>query len=82
MTGLTVKYDELTLVLVVIASSLYVTRKIIKPSSLVHPMLLGRQVDASQVRNAGESAVYRNFGVGAGTPVSCGRQPGFEDLQC
>lgn len=69
------KYDEITLTLSVLAVALYVGHKLAQPTSMVHPMLLGRQVDASAVRNAGESAVYRNFGVGGGAPVCRSSQP-------
>ena len=58
------KYDELTATLALALAALYVAKRIQEPVSLVHPMLLGRQVDAGNVRKAGESAVYRNFGVG------------------
>lgn len=63
------RYDEVTLTLSVLAVALYVGHKLAQPTSMVHPMLLGRQVDASAVRNGGESAVYRNFGVGGGAPL-------------
>ncbi|KAG8895979.1 hypothetical protein FRC01_012093, partial [Tulasnella sp. 417] len=63
------KYDEVTLTMSVLAVALYVGHKLAQPTSMVHPMLLGRQVDASAVRNMGESAVYRNFGVGGGAPL-------------
>lgn len=65
-----IKYDELTITLSIVAIALYVGRKLAQPTSMVHPMLLGRQVEPSQVRHQGESAVYRNFGTGGGTPVS------------
>lgn len=65
-----IKYDELTLTLSVLALALYLGRKMLQPTSMVHPMLLGRQVDIASVRKKGESAVYRNFGVGMGAPVS------------
>ncbi len=67
---MSVKYDELSITLSVIALALYVGKKVIQPTSFCHPMLLGRQADVSQVRNTGESPVYRNYGVGGGAPVS------------
>ncbi|KAG8886179.1 hypothetical protein FRB97_007217 [Tulasnella sp. 331] len=63
------KYDELTLSLSVFTLALYLGRKMLQPTSLAHPMLLGRQVEVAPVRKKGESAVYRNFGVGMGAPL-------------
>ncbi|EIN07825.1 acetyl-CoA synthetase-like protein [Punctularia strigosozonata HHB-11173 SS5] len=56
--------DELTVLLGLIAASVFLLRNLYKPQSLVHPILLGRQSDVSRVRNPGESAVYRNYGTG------------------
>lgn len=61
--------DELTLILaslLIPAVALYYWAR---PSSLVHPLLLGRQSEATRVRNAGESATYRNYGTGFLGPV-------------
>ncbi|KAG8970346.1 hypothetical protein FRC03_009619 [Tulasnella sp. 419] len=63
------KYDELTVSLGLIAAALYVASRIQQPAPLAHPMLLGRQVDATQVRKPEESAVYRNFGTGQNAPL-------------
>jgi long-chain acyl-CoA synthetase len=56
--------DELTVLLGLIAASTFLLRNLYKPQPLVHPVLLGRQSDASHVRQAGESATYRNYGTG------------------
>ena len=56
--------DELTIVLGLVAAGLFLLHNLYKPQSLVHPILLGRQSDVARVRNAGESAVYRNYGTG------------------
>ncbi|KAG9000980.1 hypothetical protein FRB94_005056 [Tulasnella sp. JGI-2019a] len=63
------KYDELTLSLSILTVALFLGRKMMEPQSLAHPMLLGRQVEVAPVRKKGESAVYRNFGVGMGSPL-------------
>jgi long-chain acyl-CoA synthetase len=41
---------------------------------LVHPLLLQKQSDVSQTRKEGESAVYRNWATGHGTPVRPSRR--------
>jgi hypothetical protein len=56
--------DELTVLLGLIGASTFLLRNLYKPQPLVHPVLLGRQSDASQVRHPGESATYRNYGTG------------------
>jgi long-chain acyl-CoA synthetase len=56
--------DELTVLLGLVAASTFLLKNLYKPQPLVHPVLLGRQSDASQVRQAGESAIYRNYGTG------------------
>ena len=40
-------------------------------SSLVHPLLLGRQAEVDRVRMPGESAVYRNYATGTMGRVRC-----------
>jgi long-chain acyl-CoA synthetase len=57
--------DDLTILLGLIAITLFLLRSIYKPQPLVHPILLGRQSDVARVRLPGESAVYRNYGTGA-----------------
>jgi hypothetical protein len=54
--------DELTVILLVSALSLLVLHLALlrPPPAQAHPILLGRQGDASTVRNAGESAVWRS----------------------
>jgi long-chain acyl-CoA synthetase len=56
--------DDLTLLLGLIAVTVFLIHSIYKPQPLVHPILLGRQSDVGRVRNSGESAVYRNYGTG------------------
>ncbi|KAJ3559882.1 hypothetical protein NM688_g72 [Phlebia brevispora] len=56
--------DELTIILGLVAAGLFLLHNLYKPQSLVHPILLGRQSDVARVRNAGESAVYRNYSTG------------------
>ena len=60
--------DDYTLYLLVGAGIAYVVHKLALPRALLHPLLLGRQAHVSQVRNPGESAIYRNYGLGA-SPV-------------
>jgi hypothetical protein len=60
--------DDYTLYLLVGAGIAYVVHKLALPRALLHPLLLGRQSHVSQVRNPGESAIYRNYGLGA-SPV-------------
>ncbi|KAI0060819.1 acetyl-CoA synthetase-like protein [Artomyces pyxidatus] len=56
--------DDLTILLGLIAASVFLLYNLYKPQSLVHPILLGRQSDVGRVRNPGESAVHRNYGTG------------------
>ncbi|KAL1735144.1 AMP-binding enzyme-domain-containing protein [Schizophyllum commune] len=56
--------DDLTILLGLIAATLFLLQNLYKPQPLVHPILLGRQSDTSKVRNAKESPVYRNYGTG------------------
>lgn len=56
--------DDLTILLGLIAATVFLLNNLYKPQPLVHPILLGRQSDVGRVRNAGESAVYRNYGTG------------------
>ncbi|KIY51047.1 acetyl-CoA synthetase-like protein [Fistulina hepatica ATCC 64428] len=56
--------DDLTILLGLIAATLFLLHHIYKPQPLVHPIILGRQSDVSRVRNPGESAVYRNYSTG------------------
>ena len=60
--------DDYTLYLLVGAGIAYVVHKLARPRALLHPLLLGRQAHVSQVRNPGESATYRNYGLGS-SPV-------------
>jgi long-chain acyl-CoA synthetase len=41
-----------------------------RPEPLVHPLLLGKQSEVSNVRNEGETGIYRSWATGQGTPVS------------
>ncbi|KZT44133.1 hypothetical protein SISSUDRAFT_977041 [Sistotremastrum suecicum HHB10207 ss-3] len=60
------RYDTLTFILGAGFLGTLVFTKWAFPSSLVHPILLGRQSDVGRVRKQGESAIYRNYGVGHG----------------
>lgn len=56
--------DDLTILLGLIAATVFLLNNLYKPQPLVHPILLGRQGDVGRVRNPGESATYRNYGTG------------------
>jgi len=56
--------DDLTILLGLIAIAIFLLESLYKPQPLVHPILLGRQSEVGRVRNAGESALYRNYAVG------------------
>ncbi|KAG6866098.1 hypothetical protein C0991_008850 [Blastosporella zonata] len=56
--------DDLTILLGLIAATVFLLNNLYKPQPLVHPILLGRQSDVGRVRNPTESAVYRNYGTG------------------
>lgn len=56
--------DDLTVLLGLIAASVFLLTNLYKPQPLVHPILLGRQSDVGRVRNPGESAVHRNYATG------------------
>ena len=56
--------DDLTILLSLIAATVFLLNSIYKPQPLVHPILLGRQSDVGRARNPGESAIYRNYGTG------------------
>lgn len=64
--------DDLTILLGLIAATIFLLHNLYKPQPLVHPILLGRQSDVARVRNPGESAAYRNYGTGLMGRV-CGR---------
>ncbi|KAH6918885.1 acetyl-CoA synthetase [Coprinopsis sp. MPI-PUGE-AT-0042] len=56
--------DDLTVLLGLIAATVFLVNNLYKPQPLVHPILLGRQSDVGRARNPGESAIYRNYGTG------------------
>ncbi|KAF8803563.1 hypothetical protein BYT27DRAFT_7195406 [Phlegmacium glaucopus] len=56
--------DDLTILLSLIAATVFLVNNLYKPQPLVHPILLGRQSDVGRARNPGESAIYRNYGTG------------------
>lgn len=58
------KTDDLSILLGLVAATLFLLFSFYRPQPLLHPILLGRQSDVGRVRNAGESAVYRNYGTG------------------
>jgi long-chain acyl-CoA synthetase len=56
--------DDLTVLLGLIAATVFLLQAFYKPQPLVHPILLGRQSDVARVRHPAESAVYRNYSTG------------------
>ncbi len=62
-------YNTSTFLLGAVAALLYAVRSYLQPVPLAHPLLLGRQSDVGKVRKAGETAVYRNYGIGHGAAV-------------
>ncbi|KJA27238.1 hypothetical protein HYPSUDRAFT_35859, partial [Hypholoma sublateritium FD-334 SS-4] len=56
--------DDLTILLALIAATVFLLANLYKPQPLVHPILLGRQSDVGRARKPGESAVYRNYSTG------------------
>ena len=60
---------SLVLLTIIIGLSLY-SKYFSGYTPLVHPLLLQKQSDVSQTRKQGESAIYRNWATGHGTPVS------------
>lgn len=65
--------DDLTILLGLIAATVFLVNNLYKPQPLVHPILLGRQSDVGRARNPGESAVYRNYSTGLMGRVSPAR---------
>jgi hypothetical protein len=61
---LNLRIDDLTILLSLIAATLFLLTNLYKPQALVHPIVLGRQSDVGRARNPKESAVYRNYGTG------------------
>lgn len=57
--------DNLTVVLGVSLFAAFLLNQVLTPSSVLHPLLFGRQSDVERVRQKGESAVYRNYGTGS-----------------
>ena len=72
--------DDLTVLLGLIAATVFLLNNLYKPQPLVHPILLGRQSDVSRVRYPGESAVYRNYGTGLLGRVSILNHIAFQSL--
>jgi long-chain acyl-CoA synthetase len=56
--------DDLTVLLGLVAATVFLLNNLYKPHSLVHPILLGRQSDVGRARNPTESAIYRNYSTG------------------
>jgi len=56
--------NDTTILLGLIAATVFLLHNLYRPQPLVHPILLGRQSDVARVRNPGESAVYRNYSTG------------------
>ncbi|EJU05730.1 acetyl-CoA synthetase [Dacryopinax primogenitus] len=63
------KHDTTTYVLVAVTAVLFVLWQNQRPQPLAHPLLFGRQSDISKSRKKGESAIYRNYGLGHGSPL-------------
>lgn len=61
--------DNTTLVLLGIFLALMLWQRM-KPQSLVHPLMLGKQAEPGPVRKTGESAIYRSWATGHNAPVS------------
>lgn len=64
LQNLNLHVDDLTILLLLIAATLFLLTNLYRPQALVHPIVLGRQSDVGRARNAKESAVYRNYGTG------------------
>jgi len=65
-----IQIDNLTIILLLLLAALGIyLRFFSNPTPLVHPLLLGKQSDVSAVRKPGETAVYRSFATGQGSPV-------------
>lgn len=62
-------HDSTTILLVAAVFFLYAVRSYFQPVPIAHPLLLGRQSDIGKVRRQGETATYRNYGVGHGAPL-------------
>lgn len=56
--------DDLTVLLGLVAATVFLLNNLYKPQPLVHPILLGRQSDVGRARFPGESAIYRNYSTG------------------
>jgi len=64
LQNLNLRVDDLTILLILIAATLFLLTNLYRPLALVHPIVLGRQSDVSRARYPKESAVYRNYGTG------------------
>lgn len=64
LQNLNLHVDDLTILLLLIAATLFLLTNLYRPQALVHPIVLGRQSDVGRARDAKESAVYRNYGTG------------------
>jgi len=65
-----VEIDNTTIALLSVLLALIVYLRLFsKPQPLVHPLLLGKQSEVSNVRKEGETGVYRSWATGQGTPV-------------
>lgn len=69
-----VEIDNLTLVLLGVLVVLLLYDRFSGATPLVHPLLLSQQAAPASVRQPNETAVYRAWATGQGTPVS-GRAP-------
>ncbi|GMK53536.1 hypothetical protein CspeluHIS016_0101220 [Cutaneotrichosporon spelunceum] len=64
-----IEVDNLTLLLLAVLVVLLLYQRLSAPQSLVHSLQLGGQAAPAAVRQPGESAVYRAWATGQGTPL-------------
>lgn len=65
------RIDNTTIGLLAMLVGVLLYSRFSRPTPLVHPLLLGKQSEVSNVRKKGETGVYRSFATGQGTPVRC-----------
>jgi long-chain acyl-CoA synthetase len=66
-----VEIDNTTILLLAILLALLAYLRLFsRPEPLVHPLLLGKQSEVSNIRQEGETGIYRSWATGQGTPVS------------
>ncbi|WVW81314.1 hypothetical protein I302_103305 [Kwoniella bestiolae CBS 10118] len=66
-----IEIDNLTVILLFLLATLAIYHRFFStPQPLVHPLLLGKQSEVSQVRKSGETGVYRSWATGQGAPLT------------